>query len=212
MIAPEDPIDTWIRTLGEQRARAPSFFQDRPVVVDLAAMAGEGRDLTRFIEALADHDLRIIGVEGYDEGWTNINAWGRPPLLGAAKLDTGVLVPEDAPPPPPPANSLILQAPVRSGQTVVHEHGDVTVLGFVSSGAEIIAAGSIHVYGALRGRAIAGFNGRPDARIFCRKLDPELLAIDGIYRTAEDLDPSLRHKPAQAWLEDEALKIGPLDK
>ncbi len=179
------------------------------MVVDLAAMPGEGRDLTRFVESLEDQDLRIIGVEGYDDGWTNINAWGRPPLLGSARLDTGVIVPEDAPPPPPPG-SLIVREPVRSGQTLVFEHGDITVLGFVSSGAEIIAGGSIHVYGPLRGRAIAGFNGRPDARIFCRKLDPELLAIDGIYKAAEDLDPGLRHKPAQAWLEGESLKIGPL--
>lgn len=208
VIAPVEPIDQWLAAFQEQRASAPGFFDSRPVVVDLAAMAGEGRDLTRFIESLEDEDLRIIGVEGYDAGWTNINAWGRPPLLGAAKLDTGVIVPGEAPPPSP--TSLIIHQPVRSGQTIIHEHGDVTILGFVSSGAEIIAAGSIHVYGALRGRAIAGFNGRPDARIFCRKLDPELLAIDGIYKAAENLDPALRHKPAQAWLAADSLTVGPL--
>jgi septum site-determining protein MinC len=84
------------------------------------------------------------------------------------------------------------------------------VLGAVSSGAEVIAGGSVHIYGALRGRAIAGFTGRSEARIFCRRLDAELLAIDGVYRTAEDLDPALRLKPAQAWLEDERLRVGPL--
>jgi septum site-determining protein MinC len=213
VVAPEPPVALWLETLQAQIARAPSFFESRPVVIDLTGMPGEGQDLTRFVEDLQDHDLRIIGVEGYDEGWSNINAWGRPPLLGTARIDRSVIVPEDdtpAPPEPPPPSSLLIREPVRSGQSIVFEHGDVTVLGAVSSGAEVIAAGSVHIYGALRGRAIAGFTGRSEARIFCRRLDAELLAIDGVYRTAEDLDPALRLKPAQAWLEDERLKVGPL--
>ncbi len=213
VVAPEPPVDLWLETLKAQIARAPSFFESRPVVIDLTAMPGEGQDLTRFVEGLQDHDLRIIGVEGYDEGWTNINAWGRPPLLGTAKIDRSVIVPQDdapASPEPPPPNSLLIREPIRSGQSVVFEHGDVTVLGAIGSGAEVIAAGSVHVYGALRGRAIAGFTGRADVRIFCRRLDPELLAIDGIYRTADDLDQALRNKPAQVWLEGETLKVGAL--
>jgi septum site-determining protein MinC len=213
VVAPEPPIALWLETLQAQVARAPSFFESRPVVIDLTGMPGEGQDLTRFVESLQDHELRIIGVEGYDEGWSNINAWGRPPLLGTARIDRSVIVPEDdtpAPPEPPPPSSLLIREPVRSGQSIVFEHGDVTVLGAVSSGAEVIAGGSVHIYGALRGRAIAGFTGRSEARIFCRRLDAELLAIDGVYRTAEDLDPALRLKPAQAWLEDERLRVGPL--
>jgi septum site-determining protein MinC len=100
---------------------------------------------------------------------------------------------------------------VRSGQTIAFPHGDVTICGSVASGAEIVAAGSIHVYGALRGRAIAGSAGDGKARIFCRKLDAELLAIDGVYMTTDDLDRSLKGKPARAWLEGEALKIAALD-
>ncbi len=213
VVAPEPPVELWLETLKTQIARAPSFFESRPVVIDLTAMPGDGQDLTKFVESLQDHDLRIIGVEGYDDAWTNINAWGRPPLLGTAKIDRSVIVPEDDTPPPPepkPPNSLVIREPIRSGQSIVFEHGDVTVLGAIGSGAEVIAAGCIHVYGALRGRAIAGFTGRADARIFCRRLDPELLAIDGIYKTAEDLDQSLRNKPAQVWLDGEALRVGPL--
>ena len=206
-------MELWIEALQQQISRAPSFFESRPVVVDLSGMQGDGQDLTQFIENLASYDLRIIGVEGHDDSWTNINAWGRPPLLGTARIDRSVIVPEDdAPPPsePAPLPSLLVREPVRSGQSIVFEHGDVTVLGAIGSGAEVIAAGSIHVYGALRGRAIAGFNGGHDMRIFCRRLDPELLAIDGIYTTADDLDASLRLKPAQAWLEGEVLRVGPL--
>src|SRR6476620_9020344 len=72
-----------------------------------------------------------------------------------------------------------MEEPVRSGQSVIFPHGDVTVVGQVASGAEVVAGGSIHVYGALRGRALAGSMGNPRARIFCRKNEAELLAIDG---------------------------------
>ena len=105
--------------------------------------------------------------------------------------------------------SLLLDSPVRSGQSIFSE-GDVTVLGSVASGAEIVAGGSIHVYGALRGRAMAGSNGNATARIFCQKIEAELLAINGYYQTAEEIDGALRNRPAQAWLEGTSIKITPL--
>ena len=80
----------------------------------------------------------------------------------------------------------MIEQPVRSGQSVVFEKGDVTIVGSVASGAEVMAGGSIHVYGTLRGRAVAGSRGNRRARIFCRRLEAELLAIDGLYRTADD--------------------------
>ncbi len=84
-------------------------------------------------------------------------------------------------------------------------------MGSVASGAEVIAGGSIHVYGALRGRAIAGLTGNSRARIFCRKLEAELLAIDGVYQTADDMSPDLRSKPVEAWLAGEAMVLAKLD-
>ena len=77
-------------------------------------------------------------------------------------------------------------------------------------GAELVAGGSIHIYGTLRGRAMAGTSGNNRSRIFCRRLEAELLAIDGYYQTAEELDAALRNRPAQAWLEGETLRITPL--
>ena len=106
---------------------------------------------------------------------------------------------------------LMIETPVRSGQSVVFPGGDVTVVGSVASGAEVIAGGSIHVYGALRGRAMAGSTGNPRARIFCRRIEAELVAIDGLYRTAEDIDETLRRRPVQAWLEGDVMHITPLD-
>jgi septum site-determining protein MinC len=92
----------------------------------------------------------------------------------------------------------------------VFTEGDVTVLGSVGSGAEIVAGGSIHIYGTLRGRAMAGVNGNVAARIYCQKIEAELLAIDGYYQTAENIDSGLLNRPVQAWLDDATLKITPL--
>ena len=133
-----------------------------------------------------------------------------PPLLSGGR--DCALMPVTAKPvveekPKTTPGSLLLENPVRSGQSVVFADGDITILGSVGSGAEIVAGGSIHIYGALRGRAMAGVNGNANARIFCNKIEAELLAIDGFYQTAEDIDLNLRGRPAQAWLEGNAMKI-----
>ncbi|PZV39606.1 septum site-determining protein MinC [Mesorhizobium kowhaii] len=106
------------------------------------------------------------------------------------------------------SGTLMIKSPIRSGQAIVHPHGDVIVLGSVASGSEIIAAGSIHVYGTLRGRASAGALGNKGARIFCRRNEAELLAVDGWYVTAEEMDS--RGKPVQAFLDGGALRVVPL--
>ncbi|MER9434772.1 septum site-determining protein MinC [Mesorhizobium sp. M0618] len=108
------------------------------------------------------------------------------------------------------SGTLMVKSPIRSGQTIVHPHGDVIVLGSVASGSEIIAAGSIHVYGTLRGRASAGALGNKSARIFCRKNEAELLAVDGWYVTAEEMEGVSRGKPVQAFLDGDALRVSTL--
>jgi septum site-determining protein MinC len=105
----------------------------------------------------------------------------------------------------------MIEDPVRSGQSVVFIEGDVTILGSVGSGAEIVAGGSIHVYGTLRGRALAGATGNARARIFCNRVEAELLAIDSHYRTADDIEDALRCRPAQAWLEGGTLQISAMN-
>jgi len=105
----------------------------------------------------------------------------------------------------------VIDTHVRSGQSVFFPNGDVIVLGSVGSGAEVVAGGCIHVYGTLRGRALAGASGNSRARIFCRRIEAELVAIDGYYRTAVDLDAKLRERPVQAWLAGETLMITAMD-
>jgi septum site-determining protein MinC len=109
----------------------------------------------------------------------------------------------------PDAGTLMIRSPIRSGQLIFHPHGDVIVLGSVASGSEIVATGSIHVYGTLRGRASAGAQGNAAARVFCRRNEAELLSVDGWYCTAEEMDASVRGKPVQAFLDNGMLRIAP---
>jgi septum site-determining protein MinC len=131
---------------------------------------------------------------------------------GEDPLGRELALPEEAPKPAPvPATtSLLIDRPVRSGQSIIFEHGDVTIIGALSSGAEVVAGGSLHVYGPLRGRAIAGVKAGASARIFCRKLSAELVAIDGIYGTADDWNRNYEDCAVQIQLAGGALKFSAL--
>jgi septum site-determining protein MinC len=128
----------------------------------------------------------------------------------AAPLSTAPSGDASSPPaaaaPPQQPNSLLLDSSIRSGQCIVHPEGDVIVVGSVASGAEVIAGGSIHIYGTLRGRAIAGSRDAR-ARIFCRKLEAELLSIDGLYMVADDMPAHLRGQPTQVWLDGDSMMM-----
>ena len=97
--------------------------------------------------------------------------------------------------------------PVRSGQQVYAQNRDLTVCATVGAGAEVIADGSIHIYGALRGRALAGASGNAQARIFCREFNAELVAVAGTYKVLEEVPKNLIGKPVQIWLENNSLRI-----
>lgn len=216
VLAPEPPITDWLTELDAQIQRSPAFFQGRPVVVDLSALPMRKQDLAALIDDLQQRDIRLIGIEGADPAWLGSEAWGLPPLMTGSRPAGTIEVPDGTQAAAPstearPAASLLLDRPVRSGQSVIFPEGDVTVVGSVASGAEIIAGGSIHVYGTLRGRAIAGSTGNGRARIFCHRLEAELLAIDGLYKTADDMEPKLRGRAVQAWLDGDAMVLAALD-
>ena len=137
----------------------------------------------------------------FDEIARTLGAGGEP----AAADATAAAAPPERPAP------LVVNASVRSGQSVFHPDGDVTVIGSISSGADVIAGGSIHVYGTIRGRAIAGAYGDTSARIFCRKLEAELLAIGGVYLTDDAMDARLRGHAVHAWYENQSVKMAKLD-
>ena len=214
VLAPDSPLPDWFADLDEALKRSPTLFDGRALILDVAALEPAASDLDGLLAELGSRRIRILGIEG-----TNLSLLGpgRPPLLVQGRPVSTIEIPVQPEPEPPPAppepatTSLTIEGSVRSGQSIVHPTGDVTVMGSVSSGAEILAGGSIHVYGALRGRAIAGAARNPRARICCRKFEPELLGIDRLVRTAEEMGTHLRGKPVQIWLDGGAIKFASLD-
>jgi septum site-determining protein MinC len=207
VFSPVVPIVGWLEEIDATLARSPGFFVGKPVVLDLSAVDLSQTAIAHLVTSLEQRNIRVLGIEGVDD--TRLTT-SMPPLLTGGRPTMLMQNEPKKPDAKPKPMSLLLETPVRSGQSVVFTEGDVTVLGSVGSGAEIVAGGSIHVYGALRGRAMAGVNGNSTARIYCQKIEAELLAIDGYYQTAEEIDVALRHRPAQAWLDGDVMKITPL--
>ena len=201
--------------LQAQYGDKPDFFDNDLLVLDLSALQAEADaehkapaaaelDFPAIVELLKRHRLRPLAVRG-----------GSPGQMAAA-VATGLLVapdvrvqtaakPSEVPPStasvpperntlePPPPGALVIDRPLRSGQQVYARGRDLVVMAMVNPGAEVIADGHIHVYAPLRGRAIAGARGWPDARIFAREMKPELVSISGVYRTSDE------PLPGEAW-------------
>ncbi|CAM5297046.1 septum site-determining protein MinC [Aquamicrobium terrae] len=221
-LTPELPFEDWLARLDDLAARSAGFFLRRPVVLDVDGLDIDRAQLRELVDQLGRRNVRIMGIEGARPSWLGADL---PPAMtdGRPASDFEAPVAEEsdgiddvaslAPCEGQPARavpSLVVTEPVRSGQSLFFPEGDVTVVGSVASGAEVVAGGSIHIYGTLRGRAMAGTTGNASARIFCRKLEAELIAIDGFYKTAEDMEPDLRGRAVQIWLEGEAIKAGTL--
>ncbi len=220
VLSPESPVDQWLERLDDLAARSAGFFLSRPVVLDVSELPLDKAGLKELLAALTERNVGIMGIEGVRPSMIEP---GMPPSLKGGKPASDVEVepvaiaaelPEEKPRAAGEVRavvpSLVINEPVRSGQSIMFPEGDVTVIGSVASGAEIIAGGSVHIYGALRGRAMAGSLGNVSARIFCRKLEAELLAIDGVYKVAEDIDDKLRGQPVQLWLENDTIKAAKL--
>lgn len=211
VLAPAPPIADWLADLQESVRASAGFFLGRPAVLDLAAVSLSSQAIAHLVSQLETLGIRIMGIEGAAPDQLGANL---PPALKggrSAALEAVQSTSRATPSTTQEPASLLLDSPVRSGQAIFFPNGDVTVLGSVASGAEIVAGGSIHVYGTLRGRAMAGVSGdNKRARIFCSKIEAELLAIGGYYRTIDDLDANLCARPAQAWLDGETLMISAL--
>lgn len=196
--------------LAEMARQMPQAVKGMAVVIDSEVDA----DLA---ELLAE--FRAVGIQPLAVSDGPLADSGRDLGLPVVSRDSGKsaavarpapeAVPAAVPAPVPVARrpARIVSEPVRSGQQVYAEDCDLIVLNTVSPGAEVIADGCIHVYGKLAGRALAGAKGDESARVFCRKLDAELIAIAGIYAVAEQIKAGPVNEPALAWLEDGRLKI-----
>jgi septum site-determining protein MinC len=216
VFTPRAPIADWLMDLDATLERSKSFFSGHAVALDLSAVRLSPNGIAHLVANLAERNIRVLGIEGVESLETTA---GLPPLLRGGRGTQDLDLP--APEPMPAADSaparreqpssLLIEEPVRSGQSVAFVEGDVTVLGSVGSGAEIIAGGSIHVYGTLRGQAMAGVTGNRRARIFCHRFEAELLAIGSYYKTADEIDDSVRSGPIQAWLDGNTLKISAMN-
>jgi len=205
VIAPEPPLADWLAELDAQIRRSPGFFEARPVIIDLAALAGPEPGTATLLDDLEKRGISVIDVENAG-AVPGTDPWRRRLVGGRAAGEVDLAAAAQ----PPEPSSLVVTEPVRSGQSITFPKGDVTVIGSVSSGAEVLAGGCIHIYGALRGRAIAGALGTANARIFCRKFEAELVSIDGFYKTADQMDPALRGQPVEIGLVGDAIIISAL--
>ena len=216
VLAPTVPLRDWLEDLDAVSKSSPGFFDGRAIIVDVSALKPSKSELKFLLAALKMREIRIIGLEGAAAAVVDADMpapvnGGRP--AGDIEMPDFDAVPIPAAPQsqPAPVTALMIEGSVRSGQSVIHTEGDVTILGSVASGAEVVAGGSIHIYGALRGRAIAGCTGNGKARIFCSKFEAELIAIDGLYKTADDLGSKFRGQPIQVNLDGESMILKSMD-
>ncbi len=216
VFTPEQPLAAWLSRLDAWLARSPGFFLGRLAVLDLAALSLEREDIARLVADLQQRNIRIAAIEGAEAA--RLGPELPPPIEATRQGGQGEsLNPADRRPKsglveaPKGPTSMVIDMPVRSGQSIVFTEGDLTILGSVGSGAEVVAGGSIHIYGTLRGRAMAGATGNPRARIFCHRIDAELLAIDGYYMTADQVEPDLRGRPTQTWLDGSTMMVTALN-
>jgi len=205
--------------LQEKISLAPEFFRNSPLVLDLQEINKHGYviDIAALTDIIRKAGLLPIGIRGgnvqqnkqalellipvysiHSGGVSNETQKQKKiiPPVSEPKTDTGADV----------TTTTLITQPIRSGQRI-YSVGDLVILAQVSAGAEIMAEGNIHVYNTLRGRALAGVRGNTEARIFCFDLQAELISIAGNYKISEDLDETVRNKPVQIYLQDQALII-----
>lgn len=227
-------LDSDLTCLDEQLAKlrhqAPKFFNSAPVIIDLQRLPSTATqlDFAALRSIVEKHQLVIVGLRhasdslqmaaravGFailPEAMANKSAGAhsseRSETAKAAEVEKKELEGEEA---PATAGSVeatrIVTQPVRSGQQIYAKNSDLVVLSPVSPGAELLADGNIHIYGALRGRVLAGAQGNSEARIFCHQLEAELVSIAGHYWLHDDLQKYYSQGPVQIYLKGDALQI-----
>lgn len=222
-------MDAVAEQLGAKVDQAPDFFRNTPVVVDLSGLEADTVDVQfpLLVGLLRGYGMIPVGVRGGDALQNEAAEAMELAILGDAhvrkpRAAAPKRVPQSDPKPSPAAAEAakpeavrtaaaaafqLVTRPVRSGQRVYAAGGDLSIVAAVSSGAELMADGNIHVYGPLRGRALAGMKGDSNARIFCQDLQAELVSVAGHYRVSENIPAALKGVPVQVFLDHEILRI-----
>lgn len=205
--------------LEEKLGKAPEFFRNAPIILDLGDIPEADKDQLDFSALLKTvHRLQLapVGMRGGSTRQQQAAQDEKLAILAEVRAENPQQEarPQPRRPLPPPRQAVsmtkVIDQPVRSGQKIYAAGGDLIVMAQVSPGAEIMADGNIHVYGPLKGRALAGVQGNLEARIFCTDLQAQLIAIGGHYRTSEDEDASLKGRLVEIHLKDETLIVTPV--
>jgi len=217
-------IESLAAEMRERVERAPKLFRHAAVILDFSALSAcpAADTVGRLIDALRGAGVLPVAIAYGTPAIEQLAAQVGLPILakfraGYEREAAGPVAAPAAPPPsapaavPPPATQaepgMLQTQPLRSGQQVYAAGRDLTVCAMVGAGAEAIADGSIHIYGALRGRALAGASGNAKARIFCREFNAELVAIAGTYKVLDEIPKKLLGKAVQIWLDKDQLRI-----
>lgn len=220
--------DEFESNLREKISQAPGFFKDVPVLISLEKYQGLDSELDFFkiIGTCRRYNIHVIGVRTANDDQRRLARAAELALLPGSSQrekaqepeateqpqETAQPTPTAPSAPAQPAPAKVVNQPVRSGQQITAPEGDLVILAPVQAGAEVLAAGNIHVYGPLRGRALAGIHGAEGARIFCQSLEAELVSIAGHYKISEDLQENGWKNAVQIQLTDDLLVVTPLDK
>lgn len=188
--------------LNERKKLAPVFFENAPIVVDVSRLTDK-IDFAAIQKMVNDTGMIMVAVTGCKTQVLREKA----KKAGIAIMSSSK---EKIPTDPVYLPTKVVVTPIRSGQQIYAKNADLVVLNHISAGAEIIADGNIHIYGSLRGRAIAGANGQKNAHIFCHNLQPELVSIAGTYWLNEAIPEQFLGSSAKVTLDDDVLQIEPL--
>jgi len=207
-------MDAVAEYMGTKVDQAPEFFRNTPVVIDLASLSPSADTVPfpQLVGLLRGYGMIPVGVRGGYPPQNQAAAAMELAIMGEAvtrssrQITTEQTTPEATKPSTRETFKLVTH-PIRSGQRVHAVEGDLSIVGPVSSGAELMADGNIHVYGPLRGRAMAGMNGNGKTRIFCQALDAELISVAGHYRVSERIPATFKGIPVQIFLDQEVLRI-----
>ncbi|MDE1336803.1 septum site-determining protein MinC [Vibrio aestuarianus] len=193
----DNEVANTIEFLKEKVTQAPAFFASAPVVINIAKVMGE-IDFIMLKQGISEAGMIPVGVTGCkDKRSQNLASEAGFAVMSASK--------SPAQAPAKMAPTKVVRTPIRSGQQVYAKDGDLVILNHVSAGAEVIADGSIHVYGTLRGRAIAGASGQAEARIICHDLQAELVSIAGNYWLSDQIESEFWQKKVMLSMVDDSL-------
>ena len=208
-------METIADAIKEKQETSWQVLERSPVIVDCQQLAEdsavEALDFCHLKTLLTEAGLVPVGIRNLDEeiesdasaaGWAVLRP-GRSQIRTPPVENKPAVANADE----PVQRLLTVDRPVRSGQQVYCPDGDIVVLQQTSAGSELLAGGSVHVYGALRGRVLAGVQGNTEARIFCQQLEAELVAIAGRYRLLDEMEENLKGQAVMVFLEGEKLKI-----